>query len=230
MGCEEQRPHSEYELCWAWRPDAGAGPEGRLQQGRNSDRRGGECEAEAQPVFPASDPHVIAVTATDSEDRIFQGANRAAHVDLAAPGVEILVPAPAGEYQIMTGTSVAAAHVSGVVALMLERSPLLTPTEVRSILVQSARPIGPPAQLGAGLVDARNALRLSIRRSATPLLTKRANTLTTVARVFADHIAELGTVLGMDGIERDNRAIAIIDEEGTEVYRAPLKGARSGRH
>ena len=126
----------------------------------------GNAEAEAQPVFPASDPHVIAVTATDSEDRIFQGANRAAHVDLAAPGVKILVPAPAGEYQIMTGTSVAAAHVSGVVALMLERSPLLTPTEVRRILVQSARPIGPPAQLGAGLVDARNALRLSIRRSA----------------------------------------------------------------
>ena len=74
-------------------------------------------------LYPAADPHVIAVTATDIDDKLFTGANRGNHVAIAAPGVDILVPAPAGEYQVTTGTSVATAHISGVVALMLERNP-----------------------------------------------------------------------------------------------------------
>jgi len=47
------------------------------------------------------------------------------YVAIAAPGVDILVPAPDGGYQITTGTSVAAAHISGVVALLKERNPQL---------------------------------------------------------------------------------------------------------
>ena len=51
------------------------------------------------------------------------------------------------------------------------------------------------------------------------------------AREFADHIAaELGAVLDTDASERGSRAIAVINEEGTEVYRAPLKRGRGGRH
>ena len=53
---------------------------------------------------------------------------------MAAPGVDILVPAPENTYQITTGTSVAAAEVSGIVALLLERNPKLTPADIRRIL------------------------------------------------------------------------------------------------
>jgi hypothetical protein len=37
---------------------------------------------------------VIAVTATDAADKLFTGANRGKYISVAAPGVDILVPAP----------------------------------------------------------------------------------------------------------------------------------------
>jgi len=82
------------------------------------------------PLFPAADPGVIAVTATNADDALFSGANRGNYIAVAAPGVDILAPAPAGTYQFTTGTSIAAAEVSGIVALLLERNPSLTPAQV----------------------------------------------------------------------------------------------------
>jgi subtilisin family serine protease len=43
----------------------------------------------AQPLFPAADPDVIAVTATDANNKLFPDANRGRHIAIAAPGVEI---------------------------------------------------------------------------------------------------------------------------------------------
>src|SRR5262249_19633555 len=117
------------------------------------------------PLYPAADPHVIAVTATDVEDKLFSGANRGRHVAIAAPGVDILVPAPEATYQMTTGTSVATAHVSGVIALMLERNPNLTPTAVRRILTLSAKKLGPNDQCGAGLIAPPKAIQMSNPRS-----------------------------------------------------------------
>ena len=65
-----------------------------------------------------------------------------------------------------TGTSVATAHISGVVALMLERNPRLTPADVRRILTQSAKRIGPAGEYGSGLVDPIRAIELAAPRSA----------------------------------------------------------------
>ena len=85
----------------------------------------GNAGPNSPPLYPAADRNVIAVTATDMEDRLYTGANRGNHIAVAAPGVDVLVPAPGGNYQFTTGTSVAAAHVSGVVALLIERNPKL---------------------------------------------------------------------------------------------------------
>jgi subtilisin family serine protease len=120
----------------------------------------------APALYPAADPHVIAVTATDFNDRLFQDANRGAHVAISAPGVDVLTAAPRGAYQVTTGTSVAAAHVSGVVALMLERNPALTPAAVRNILTATARPLGQPHLYGAGLIDPVRAVKLAQPRIA----------------------------------------------------------------
>ena len=123
-------------------------------KGVDPDRGRRQCRAAVRRrCIPAADPHVIAVTATDIDDRLFTGANRGNHIAIAAPGVDILVPAPEGEYQVTTGTSVATAHISGVVALMLERNPRLTPADVRKILISSAKRLGPTNEFGAGLVD-----------------------------------------------------------------------------
>jgi len=104
---------------------------------------------------------VIAVTATDADDKLFQGANRGKHIAVAAPGVDILLPAPEAAYQVTTGTSFAAAEVSGIVALLLERKPGLGPDAVRKALTATAQDLGPKGfdpQFGAGLVDAYRAI------------------------------------------------------------------------
>ncbi len=122
----------------------------------------GNAGPKSPPLFPAADPNVIAVTATNVDDKLLPAANRGRHIAVAAPGVDIVGPAPGGNYQLSTGTSVAAAHVSGVVALLLERKPDLTPDAVRRILLSSAADLGPTGrddQFGAGLTDAYGAVQ-----------------------------------------------------------------------
>jgi Subtilase family len=116
----------------------------------------GNAGPQSEPLFPAADPNVIAVTATDVNDAILPQANQGAHIAVAAPGVDILVPAPNAQYQITSGTSVAAAEVSGVVALMLERKPDADPELIRRALQTTAKDLGPRGrddQFGWGLVD-----------------------------------------------------------------------------
>jgi hypothetical protein len=113
------------------------------------------------PLYPAADPHVIAVTATDADDRLYPLANRGRHIAIAAPGVDVLAPAPNDSVQLISGTSVAAAHVSGIAALILERVPTLRPEEVRSVLMRSAAALTAPDakdDSGAGLTDALRAV------------------------------------------------------------------------
>ncbi|MEI7806436.1 MAG: S8 family serine peptidase [Hyphomicrobiales bacterium] len=121
----------------------------------------GNAGASSPPLYPAADPNVIAVTATDSQDKLFEPSNRGRHIAVAAPGVDILSPAPDAGYQVTSGTSMSAAEVSGVVALMLARQPSLTPAAVRGILMATAKDLGPRGrddQFGAGLADAYQAL------------------------------------------------------------------------
>jgi subtilisin family serine protease len=121
----------------------------------------GNAGPKSPPLYPAADPNVIAVTATDSSDQLFEGANRGPQVALAAPGVDILAPAPNSAYQLTTGTSVAAAHVSGVAALLIQHNPSVDVDTVQEILTASARTLGPNGrddQFGWGLVDPAQAL------------------------------------------------------------------------
>jgi filamentous hemagglutinin family protein len=119
----------------------------------------GNAGPKSPPLYPGADPSVIAVSATDVDDKTYKNANRGKYVAIAAPGVDILVPAPEGGYQLTTGTSVAAAHISGVVALLLERDGSLRPETIRSILSSTAKNVGAPRNdLGSGLVDPVKAL------------------------------------------------------------------------
>jgi hypothetical protein len=121
----------------------------------------GNLGAKSPPLYPAADPNVIAVTAIDAKDQLLPQANQGSYVAVAAPGVDVLEPAPNGGFQMTTGTSVAAAHVSGIVALLLERAPTLDAAAVRDILTTSAKhhtPNGRDDQFGYGIVDPSRAL------------------------------------------------------------------------
>ena len=119
----------------------------------------GNAGPRSPPLYPAADPDVIGVTATDADDHLLPQANRGPQVAVAAPGVEVLEPAPDASYQMTTGTSVAAAHATGVAALLLARDPKLTPAQVRRLLIKSARAIpGAKRDVGAGVIDALGAV------------------------------------------------------------------------
>jgi subtilisin family serine protease len=122
----------------------------------------GNMGPKSPPLYPAADPHVIAVTATDESDGLFAQAVRGPHLAVAAPGVDVLVPAPADTYQLTTGTSVAAAHVSGVAALLLERHPNIDARTILEVLTSSARNLdvkGRDDLFGWGLIDPAAALQ-----------------------------------------------------------------------
>jgi subtilisin family serine protease len=123
----------------------------------------GNAGPTAGPAYPAAYPEVIAVTALDSNDQVYQEANHGRYIAVAAPGVEILAPAKRGGRALYTGSSFAAAEISGVLALLLEKKPDLDPTAAREALVRSAESFGPDADgnaaTGAGLVNAAAALK-----------------------------------------------------------------------
>jgi subtilisin family serine protease len=138
----------------------------------------GNAGPKSPPLYPAADPNVIAVTAVDMNDQPFKMANQGKHVAIAAPGVDILVPSPNDAYQLTTGTSVATAHVSGVIALMLEKRPDLSPDDVRAILASTAKPLPGtrPVQTGAGLINPAQAMDYEPVAPAAPVAAQQPKT------------------------------------------------------
>jgi subtilisin family serine protease len=131
----------------------------------------GNAGPKSPPLYPAANPDVIAVSATDAYDRLFPASNRGGHIAVSAPGVDIFLPAPDGKYQMTSGTSFSAAYISGLAALMMERNPQLAPAELRAILVKTARDLGAPGRddlFGAGEADAYGAVT-AVLDAATPV-------------------------------------------------------------
>ena len=127
----------------------------------------GNAGPKSPPLYPAADRNVIAVTATDASDKLFGASNRGGHLAVAAPGVDLLLPSPDEKYQVASGTSFAAAYVSGVAALIVERNPGVAPEVVRRILTDTAVDLGPKGkddQFGAGLANA-----LAVVQAARPV-------------------------------------------------------------
>src|ERR1700694_4483416 len=130
----------------------------------------GNAGPKSPPLYPAANANVIAVSATDAQDRLFAASNRGSYIAISAPGVDVFLPAPDEKYQMASGTSFSAAYISGLAALMLERNPALKPNEVRAILMKTARDLGSPGRddlFGAGEADAYAAV--SAVATALPL-------------------------------------------------------------
>lgn len=110
--------------------------------------------------YPARYIETIAVAAVDERDSVPNFSSRGREIAVSAPGVDVLSTWPGRRYRKSSGTSMAAPHVTGAVALLLEADPALTPSEVKSILQSTSVPVagaGPDEQ-GAGVVDVAAAL------------------------------------------------------------------------
>jgi subtilisin family serine protease len=111
--------------------------------------------------FPAAYDSVIAVAASDSTDNVPGFSSQGDEIDIAAPGVSIFSTAAGGGYTTMGGTSMAAPHVTGALALRISEDLLSGGMENFDIywteLCLTADDIGPEGfdpLSGCGLVDA----------------------------------------------------------------------------
>jgi len=83
--------------------------------------------------------------------------------DFSAPGVSVYSSVPGGEYEYLQGTSMAAPHVAGTVALVLEANPVLTVEDVYDVLYETAVDLGDiwqDTRYGWGRIDAFEAVSL----------------------------------------------------------------------
>jgi subtilisin len=84
--------------------------------------------------YPARFPQVVSVGATTKTNKIAPFSNRGRHIDVYAPGERVYSSWLHGAYNELSGTSMATAHVSGVIALMLSLRPRLTPLQIKAML------------------------------------------------------------------------------------------------
>lgn len=131
------------------------------------------------PSYPAAYPGVIAVAMTTRTDAVSENSQWGTGMDISvsAPGENLLSLLPSRrnpglsyDTQSVTGTSFAAPLVSGVVAMILQKYPHLTPAQVKQRLELSADPPAggvPDARMGYGIVNPSRALTMVISDEAT---------------------------------------------------------------
>lgn len=119
----------------------------------------GNSRSEA-PSYPASFETVLSVGATDARDVRALFSNYGPFVDVAAPGNEIISTLPENSYGMLSGTSMAAPHVSGMAALVLARFPAYTRQEVFDILVNSVDPMVFDQPIGNGRINLARAVHM----------------------------------------------------------------------
>jgi thermitase len=125
--------------------------------------------------YPAAYPGVIAVGATNAQDKVSAFSTRGSWISVAAPGANILSTTPtykvfmsrtdngalATTYGQLSGTSMATPLVAGVAALIKSKNPRWTPAQVKKAIERSAVPLTQAfnTSSGHGRVDAAAALR-----------------------------------------------------------------------
>jgi hypothetical protein len=115
----------------------------------------GNGAADSPPKWPAASDLALAVTAVDRNNSVTSFDQRGDYIDLAAPGASILSTA-SNDYKIQSGTSMAAAFVTGAAALLFAAQPSITAAQVRDVLQRTATDIGAPGRdttFGYGLIN-----------------------------------------------------------------------------
>jgi hypothetical protein len=123
----------------------------------------GNSGQEGNPLsYPAANTHVLSVAATDQNDQVAPFSSQSPFVDLAAPGVDILVAtALDNSYALESGTSFSSPMVAAAAAWLWTVRPTLDASQVAEILRRSARDVGEPGYdvaTGYGILNLTAAL------------------------------------------------------------------------
>jgi subtilisin family serine protease len=109
-----------------------------VNSGRTVVVAAGSSNADACNYSPASATGVLTVAASLNNDNRASFTNYGPCVELYAPGGSITTTNNTGGYYTLSGTSVAASHVSGVAALYLSGNPTATPATVNNWIINNA--------------------------------------------------------------------------------------------
>ena len=115
----------------------------------------GNGAVDSPPKWPAASDLALAVSAVDRNNSVTSFDQRGDYIDLAAPGASILSTA-SNDYKIQSGTSMAAAFVTGAAALLFAAQPSISAAQVRDVLQRTATDIGAPGRdttFGYGLIN-----------------------------------------------------------------------------
>lgn len=113
-------------------------------------------------LSPAGDKGVYTVAALDDELNKAVFSDYGSLVQISAPGVNIMSTLPEGQFDVRSGTSMAAPIVSGIAAILKAEDPGLKPDDLMKLMNNSASPITDQGKLGLGhgVVNANNAITL----------------------------------------------------------------------
>ena len=108
--------------------------------------------------YPAAYEEVISVGSVNQKQTLSDFSATGDNLDVVAPGEDILSTSYLWGYMAADGTSLSAAHVTGLASLILQQNPSLTPAQVKEVIRQSAIPLG--ENCGSGMVNGKNAYAL----------------------------------------------------------------------
>lgn len=115
----------------------------------------------SEPYYPSALEDVVSVAATNNRDQRAAFSNFGSQVDLAAPGELVLSTMPNARYELLSGTSMAAPHVTGVASLILSQHPEFTNPQLVDILRNAVDDIRTDHPLGTGRLNALKAVQVT---------------------------------------------------------------------
>ena len=102
----------------------------------------GDRDPRGCTIYPAALSEVIAVSALGRDWKTYSHGASGDYIDLAAPGIGILSTQPGNTLRDSDGSSEAAAHVTGVVALLLEKKANASPLQIKDVLESTSTDLG----------------------------------------------------------------------------------------
>jgi thermitase len=124
------------------------------------------------PNYPAAFSNVMGVASTDPNDSLSSFSSYGSWLSVSAPGGNIVTTYGNGAYAGFSGTSAAAPVVSGIAGLVLAANPVLTNSQVKSIIEQNSDDLGTPGfdnYYGWGRVNAYRAVLAALDATPPPL-------------------------------------------------------------
>jgi len=118
-----------------------------------------------QEIYPAAYPDVIGVSALGYDGEIWPDSNSGRHIDVSAPGVNIISTGLGRSYVYASGTSASASMVSALATMLVSEKPDLSSSLIERLIIQSAKDLGEKGWdkvYGRGEIDAHGALEQEV--------------------------------------------------------------------